>query len=287
MYNYYGNEKYSEERMNKNWTQDTVTVNDGIELFYTRTGGDEKPTLVLAHGITDSGLCWHQFASDLEENYDLILYDAYGHGKSSRIDPDKRFDLVEDLHDLILTLELDKPGVIGHSMGAATAAGLASTYPDILSLLVLEDPPWSDTKMTKEQVIASMKAWKDKNLKAKEKSLKELVKLKKKEAPNWEESILTEWAQAKLDVDPAIFDQYPLKREDWRKQAKAIKVPTLIVTGDNELGAIVTPKMGVEAVQLLDKGEFGHISAAGHCVRYEQYRPYLTMVQIFLKRNMP
>ncbi len=270
--------------MNKDWTQETVTITDGIELFYTRTGGD-KPAIVLAHGITDSGLCWHNLASDLEDDYDLIMYDAYGHGQSSRVDPEKRFDLSEDLHDLIEALGLEKPGIIGHSMGAATAAGFAVAYPDMLSVLVLEDPPWSNEKYDEKQMKKKLQEWKEKNLSAKKKTVKELIKLKKKESPNREEAILKEVAQAKLDFDPAVFDNEPVKHGDWRELAKAITVPTLIVTGDNELGAIITPELGVEAVQILNKGEFGHISSAGHCVRYEQYQPYLTMVKTFLSRH--
>jgi len=239
--------------MKDNWTQNTTTITDKIEIFYTRTGNGEKPTLILAHGITDHGLCWHQFAADLEDKYDIIMFDAYGHGKSSRVDPDKRFDLVENLHDIIESLKLNRPCVI---------AKFGAKYPDLLSAMVLEDPPWSDLEMSNDQKTELM-------------------------APNWEEAILEEWAQAKLLVDPTIFDHYPLKNTDWRELAKAIKVPTLIVTGDNDRGAIVTPDLGVEAVKLLEKGEFGHISAAGHCVRYEQYQPYLTMVKLFLKRNLP
>ena len=272
--------------MKKDWTQDTVTVDNGIELFYTRTGGN-KPPLVLAHGLTDEGLSWHQLASDLETNYDVIMYDAYGHGKSSRIDTKKRLDLAEDLHDLIQALQLGKPGIIGHSMGADTASKFAATYPDMLAALVLEDPPWSDMPFDEKIAKSTMQEWKKQNLAYKEKSIKELIKLKKKESPNWEEAILEQWAESKLEMDPAFFDVFTLDRMPWRERAKAIKVPTLIITGDNERGAIVTPKLGVEAVQLFDKGEFGHISAAGHCVRYEQYHPYLTMVQLFLKRNLP
>ena len=272
--------------MQKNWSQNTITISDNIDLFYTRTGGD-KPTIVLLHGITDNGLCWEQLASDLEENYDLIMFDAYGHGKSSRIDPEKRFDMVEDLHDLILTLELEKPGIIGHSMGAEVGAEFAGKYPEMLSLLIIEDPPWSDQEVKENQAKSTMQQWKKRNLSAKKKSVKELIKLKKKESPNWEGVILGEWAQAKLDLDPKIFDFYPRNRPNWRDLAKSIQVPTLIITGDKELGAIVTPKLGVEAIQILKKGEFGHISAAGHCVRYEQYQPYLTMLKLFLKRNMP
>ncbi len=272
--------------MKKDWTQKTLTITDGIELFYTRTGNGDKPSLVLAHGITDHGLCWHQFAADLEADYDIIMVDAYGHGKSSRVNPDKRFDLVENLHDFIIALGLDRPGLIGHSMGAATAAKFAAKYPELLSALVLEDPPWSVQEITKKQKTERLQEWKKDNLKAKEKTAKELIKHKKKESPNWEEDILEEWAQAKLLVDPAVFDHYPLEHSDWRELAKSIKIPTLIVTGDNDRGAFVTPELGIEAVKLFEKGEFGHISAAGHCVRYEQYQPYLTMVRLFLQRNL-
>jgi len=273
--------------MQNDWSENTLTVDDGIELFYTRTGDTDKPTILLAHGLTDSGLCWHQLASDLEEKYDLIMYDAYGHGKSSRVDPDKRFDLVEDMHELIETLNLEKPAVIGHSMGAATASGFAAKYPEMVSAIVLEDPPWSDMKLTQKQFKTTMEELKKKNLSAKEKSVKNLVKLKKKESPNWEEAILKEWAQSKHEMDPNFFDYYPFSNQGWRKIAEKITIPTLIVTGDVERRAIVTPAIGMEAVQLLEKGEFGHISAAGHCVRYEQYQPYLRMVSLFLARNIP
>jgi N-formylmaleamate deformylase len=273
--------------MPDDWTQGTVKVNEGIELFYTRTGKGEKPPVVLAHGITDMGLCWGELAKDLEDDYDLVMYDAYGHGKSSRISTKLRFDLAEDLHDLIQALDLHKPCVVGHSMGAATAAGFAAKYPGWLSCLVLEDPPWSDTEVTDEQLATTMQEWKISNLEAKEKTVKELIKGKRKKSPNWEEVILEPWAQSKLDVDPSIFDEYPLDWEDWRDTAKAIEVPTLLITGDNALGAIVTPELGVEAMEIMSFCEFGHISGAGHCVRYEQYQPYLTMLRLFLKRNLP
>lgn len=271
--------------MKNNWTENTVTSLNGIELFYTRTGGD-KPPLVLVHGITDNGKCWGQLAGDLESDYDLIMYDAYGHGQSSRISKDKRFDFSQDLHDLIIALRLEKPGVIGHSMGAYTAAAFAAAFPDMLSVLVLEDPPWSDEKFSEKQFQKTMQEWKKQNLLAKEKTVKELIKHKRKVSPQWEEAILEPWAQSKLDVDPAVFDHYPQHRTEWRELARTIIVPTLLITGDKALGAIITPQLGIEAINLLAAGEFGHISGAGHCIRYEQYQPYLTMLKTFLKRNL-
>ena len=272
--------------MANDWTHNTVKITDGIELSYARTGNGDKPALVMAHGIADQGSCWHHLAEDLESDYDLIMYDAYGHGKSSRIDPKKRFDLAEDMHDFILALDLEKPGVIGHSMGAGNAAEFAAKYPDMLSCLALEDPPWYKPPRTEAAIKESMADRKKKNLAMKKKSLKELIAEKKKNAPQREEETLPDWAEGKLNIDPAVFDMNPISKTDWHDMAKAIKVPTLIITGDKDLGAIVSPAVGVEAIQLLEHGEFGHISKAGHCVRYEQYAPYLTMVKLFLKRYL-
>lgn len=276
--------------MRNEWTEGTINIGDGIELFFTRTGNGEKPALVLAHGLTDMGLCWHQFTSDLESDYDIIMYDAYGHGKSSRVAPEKRFDLIADLNDLIDGLKLEKPGVIGHSMGAITAAGFAAQYPEKLRALVLEDPPWKDFESVPQETNQArsneLQFWKTRMTEEKELTLKQLQTKKKKESPTWEEVILPEWAQSKHEFDPEFFDYLNISQWDWREMAQAITTPTLIVTGDVELGALITPTLGVEAIQLMDKGEFGHISGAGHCIRYEQYQPYLSMVKLFLKRNM-
>lgn len=272
--------------MKDDWFQGAITTPAGIELFYTRTGKGDKPALLLAHGFTDQGSCWHQFARDIEADYDAIMYDAYGHGKSSRIDPKKRFDLVEDMHDFILALGLEKPGIIGHSMGAATAAAFAARYPDMLSCLVLEDPPWSDVVLSKEEKKKGMENWKSYHRKSQEKSSSELIAWQKKTSPNWEEAILPQWAEGKLAMDIAIFDNFILPGEDWHEVSRGIRAYTLIITGDNDLGAIVTPALGMEMIKIIPHCEFGHISNAGHCIRYEQYQPYLTMVKLFLKQHL-
>ncbi len=52
----------------------------------------------------------------------------------------KRFDMVEDLHELMLALELGTTRHHWTPMGAEVAAEFAIKYPEMLSLLVLEDP---------------------------------------------------------------------------------------------------------------------------------------------------
>ena len=62
------------------WQAGTVRV-DGIALRFHRTGGD-LPTIVLAHGITDRGLCWARLSRPLEDDYDMVMYDTHGQGQS-------------------------------------------------------------------------------------------------------------------------------------------------------------------------------------------------------------
>src|SRR5215211_8666989 len=131
--------------MRKDWQTGYVETN-GLRLHYTRTGGD-KPPIVLAHGVTDDGLCWSPVAEVLAPEYDAIMVDARGHGRSDA--PERGYgpaEQAEDLAGVIAGLELNRPAVLGHSMGAATALVLAGAYPDLPGAILLEDPPawWTD-----------------------------------------------------------------------------------------------------------------------------------------------
>src|SRR5262245_43007356 len=122
------------------WHSADVQSN-GIRIHYHRTGGD-KPHLILAHGASDSGLCWTRVAKQLESDYDVIMPDARGHGLSDA--PTEGYtntDHAQDLAGFIQALNLEQPAVAGHSMGAATTLRLIADYPDLASCAILEDPP--------------------------------------------------------------------------------------------------------------------------------------------------
>jgi len=93
-----------------------VCKTNGINIHYTRTGGD-KPTLVLLHGLTANGACWTGVARVLEKDYDVIMPDARGHGKSSVPDHGYSYeDHANDVIGLINSLRLPSPILLGHSI---------------------------------------------------------------------------------------------------------------------------------------------------------------------------
>ena len=144
------------------WRSNFIHAN-GLRIHYTRTGGP-KPSLVLAHGVTDDGLCWASVAQAFAADYDVIMIDARGHGLSDA--SERGYDPLEQAADLagVMTgLKLSQPIVLGHSMGAMTTLALAGRYPDLPAAIVLEDPPawWSadhEPRFTAEWV-AGMRAW--------------------------------------------------------------------------------------------------------------------------------
>ena len=117
-----------------------INVNN-IKIHYERTGGG-RPPLLLLHGVTDSGQCFPRVAAVLKPEYDLIMLDARGHGQSERPASGYTWQaLANDVVGVIAALGLSKPGLMGHSMGALTAAIVAAQHPDLPGYLVLEDPP--------------------------------------------------------------------------------------------------------------------------------------------------
>ncbi|WP_458188143.1 alpha/beta fold hydrolase [Haladaptatus sp. NG-WS-4] len=104
----------------EDWSANTVRAN-GIEVQYYRTG--EGLPLVMAYGFYDNGRCWAPLAADLADDYDLVMYDARGHGRSDA--PEAGYaieDRVDDLVGLVDALSLVDPILLGHSMGGSTVA---------------------------------------------------------------------------------------------------------------------------------------------------------------------
>jgi N-formylmaleamate deformylase len=270
------------------WTTGNIATR-GTNLHYYRSGGS-KPPLVLVHGITDDGLCWSPVAEALSGEYDVIMVDLRGHGKSDA--PDDGYDLVTmatELSGLIAGLGLEAPVIMGHSLGAATAMTLAGLTPDLPQAVVLEDPPgfWRERPPSPEEAEsrAQMRVWLND---LKRKTRDDLLEIARSENPVWSEAELGPWADSKHRFSPEIaqiIDSRETVPEDFPALLSQITCPVLLITADPERGAILADDDVAELRRLLPHLEVANIPGAGHNIRREQFSNYMDVIQRFLSAN--
>jgi pimeloyl-ACP methyl ester carboxylesterase len=263
------------------WTDHYVMAN-GIRIHYWRTGGN-KPVMIMAHGSSDDGLCWTNFAKELTADYDIIMYDARGHGLSDPPAEQGAADaMMEDLAALIRELKIVKPILMGHSMGSATVAWFAAKYPDVPRAVILEDPglarpagalpppPGQPADVGKRRAAI---------LERNNLTFEQLVAGCMKDSPKWGQSECEYWAPSKRRHHPYTVSGGAAYRPAMKDLLPKITVPTLILKADaqGELRA-----QNEEIARLLPKGRIVHIEGAGHNVRRENKAQSLEVLKAFL-----
>jgi pimeloyl-ACP methyl ester carboxylesterase len=123
------------------WSDGYVYAN-GIRIhYYHATPAPGKPVMVMCHGVTDNGLCWTTLTWKLQDSYDIYMLDTRGHGLSDPFTAsDNRDTLVKDVVEAVQALKLEKPILMGHSMGAATVMRVGAEYPELARAIIMLDP---------------------------------------------------------------------------------------------------------------------------------------------------
>jgi pimeloyl-ACP methyl ester carboxylesterase len=113
---------------------------DGFKIHYVQEG--RGPDLLLVHGLGGSLVCWAPIFSDLKKKYRVTALDLPGFGRS-----DKRLDRAYTLDtqtarlkQFIEATKIERPFVVGHSMGGAITTWLARTSPTAVNKLLLLAP---------------------------------------------------------------------------------------------------------------------------------------------------
>ena len=101
-------------------------------MSYTVSGDPHRPAVLFLHGFMGSGADWTDAISALDKRFCCVTPDLPGHGGSVGLRPEDYTieGATRTLLDLLDELEIERPALVGYSMGGRLALYLALRHPE-------------------------------------------------------------------------------------------------------------------------------------------------------------
>lgn len=272
------------------WLPGAIEADDGARIHYTRTGGT-KPAVLLLHGIQGDGLMWLRTAQALEATYDVVMPDFRGHGQSSRVETSwSNALLVADTLALMRKLGLERPYIVGHSLGADIAGRLAAITParavvlvdpalrNVAAALALDPdhpPPWMHA------IIEIMQSLREQPHAERMQSGRRLLP---PGAPVWSEADYVSFVEAQARFDPAIY-RYTSSMDylfEMPEVTARISCPLLLLTARPMMPGLDIDELVAVWKQHWRDGRHVHFANSGHFIPAEQFDRFIEVLARFL-----
>ena len=211
---------------------------NGINLYY-ETHGAGRP-IVLLHGGLGSGEMFPSLVSALAANHQVVVPDLQGHGRTADIDRPIDVQLMaDDIAALITHLGLEKPDVVGYSLGGGVAFFTAVRHPELVGKLVMVS-----THIRRNAIYAAMLGQQEQVSSAAVEFMKDtpMYQLYQRVAPRPDD-----FGRLLDKIGASMAKDF-----DFSDEVRAIKVPTLFVAADADM---FPPSHAIEVFALLDGGQ--------------------------------
>jgi pimeloyl-ACP methyl ester carboxylesterase len=210
---------------------------NGLNLYY-ETHGSGRP-LILLHGGLGSGEMFGPILPTLSEKHQVIAPDLQGHGRTADIDRpiDIRL-LADDVAALIDHLGLEKPDVVGYSLGGGVAFFTAVKHPDKVGKLVM-----ASAHIRRDAIPPEMLAQQEQVGAAAAEYMTDtpMYQVYHRVAPRPED-----FPQLLDKISASMAQDF-----DFSDEMRSLQVPTMLVAADADMAP---PSHYVEAFKLLDGG---------------------------------
>ncbi len=252
-----------------------------VKLAYIDFGGSGD-YVVLLHGLMSRANNWYETALWLRKYFHVIGIDQRGHGRSEKPDSDYSRDvMIEDIANAMNELGIHNSIMIGHSMGASIAWGLAVLHPHLVKALIIED------KSAQTAPREALEEWEKffMSWPVPFSCLKEARVFFGNLHPSYADHFIELLEEKELGYYPIFKFQHLLKilsssfgKSKW-DELDRIKCPTLIIKGgSSQFQREHAEKMS----KIIENCKFIEIHDAGHVVHDDQPELYQVAVNKFL-----
>jgi pimeloyl-ACP methyl ester carboxylesterase len=211
---------------------------NGLHLYY-ETHGSGGRAMILLHGGLGSGEMFGPILPTLSARRHVIVPDLQAHGRTADIDRpiDMRL-MADDIAALIDHLGLDRPDLVGYSLGGGVAFHTAVKYPDKVGRLVM-----ASANIRRDAIPAEMLAQQEQVNAAAAENLKgtPMYELYQRVAPR-----PADFGTLLDKIGAAMKEDF-----DFSAEVRGLQLPTLVVAADADMAP---PSHYVEVFKLLDGG---------------------------------
>lgn len=253
------------------------------EILNHKILGEGQP-LVILHGLFGSLDNWITLGNRFSEFYQVILVDQRNHGKSFHSSSFSYDDMSNDLEALVDYLGLEKPILLGHSMGGKTVMQYAAYHSNKVEKLVVADIGPKQYPTHHDQIIEGLKSV-------------HLLEIEKREQVD---QYLSKYIS---DIGVRTFLMKNLKRApeggfQWKMDLRSIsenieevgkplnyylpvEVPTLFMRGENSNYILDEDLEDIE--EIFPNTQLETIAKAGHWLHAEQPEDFFQKLLKFIR----
>jgi non-heme chloroperoxidase len=220
-----------------------VTTTDGVNLFY-RDWGEGKPVVFMSGWALCSDMWAYQMAPLSQAGLRCVAYDRRGHGRST--DPGRGYDydrLADDLATVLETLDLENVTLVAHSMACGElvrylsrhrsrrverALFLATAATPFL-LKTPDNPNGIDESVFehgRSLILRDFPQWLDDN------AAPYFLPETSPGMADWTKRLMLQ-----TSLQAALECNRTMTTTDFRPELPGIRVPTLLIHGDNDASA--------------------------------------------------
>lgn len=245
--------------------------------------------VVWLHGFLGSSGDFRPIAKRLAPDYNALLVDLPGHGRSMHVDPASIEDAGDKVVDLIRRLGVPRPALVGYSLGGRVALSLAARWQGVVRALVLVsaspgiigDNARAARRARDERVAEYLKTWPDDRFldfwyrQSVFRSLQRMPAVLRAAAATRNLTDRSVAARAVVNYSPGqqkpVWDVLP-----------ALRSNLLYVAGECDGKYVAT---GIRVVTRSRRAHLAVISGSGHVVHLERPRAFARTLRTFLDRT--